>query len=224
VPREYRKSARAESERDTRDRIVKAAIDLLVKRKQFQVRDIAREASVTVQTVYAHFGSKGGLVMAVISEVSTTHGLVAGLARVWRAPDGAGALDEMVAATVDFWHRAWPVIAYSLSASRTDPEFASMKRTVDLSRFADLLRICERLDDEGVLRSGVTPKTAAAFVFALTTPQIYEDLVASGRVSFRTALRELQQLSIDAAIDTHAKTRKSIPSPAWLKNSSATPS
>jgi AcrR family transcriptional regulator len=189
VTREYRKAARADAEAATRQRILGAAIATVAQTQRFGVRDIARAAGVTVQTVYAHFGSKSGLIMAVVAEVSARRGLGRGLARVWRHTDPEDALAEMVTATFEFWHRAWRFIEFSLIASRTDPDYAAQVGALDEARLADLVRICERLDGAGRLRDGLTPGTAAALAFTWTAPAVYEELVARGRIPMRSAVR-----------------------------------
>ena len=165
----------------------------------FSLRGIAERASVTVQTVYAHFGSKAGLLSTVVQEFSVTEGLVAGLARVWKQKTARDALDEMVKATFDFWRRAWPLIGLMLTALRTDPDFAAQVRGVNDSRLADLLKICEQLQRTGDLRPGLKAPTAAPLVFAMTSPYMYEDLVASGRLPFARALRTVTD-AVDAAV------------------------
>lgn len=184
-----KKRTRAEGQEATRRRILDAAIEVATVKRRFGVREIADAASVTVQTVYAHFHSKGGLLAAVIQDVAGTRGLVAGLTRVWRHASPRAQLEDMVTVTFDFWHRARPLIGFMLEARRTDPDFASQVRAVDASRLSDLETICTRLRDSGELRRGLKPGAAAALVFGLTTPYVYEELVGLGRMSYASASR-----------------------------------
>lgn len=187
MPRAYRKTTRAATHEATRRRILDAAARS-IDDGTFGVREIAKHASVTVQTIYAHFGSKAGLITAVVQDISMSHGLVAGLQRVWRQPDAREQLDTMVAVTFTFWHDAWPFIRYTLTAERQDVDFAAQKQALDASRLHDYERICEGLARSGALKTGLRPKTAAALMFTLCGPAVYEDLVGRGRVPFRAAL------------------------------------
>lgn len=198
MPRTYRKSTRARTHEATRRRILAAAA-ASINAGEFGVREIADRAGVTVQTIYAHFNSKAGLITSVVQDASATHGLVEGMARVSRQETPQGRLDAMVRATFDFWHRAWWLISFMLTARRQDEEFAAQVRHLDATRLADLLEICEELEKAGELRSSLKPKTAAALVFTFTTPYIYEELVESGRLSYATAMAEVIE-TVDRAI------------------------
>jgi AcrR family transcriptional regulator len=200
VTRDYRKSARADSEQETRRRILDAAIAAMAEAHTLGVRDIAKAAAVTVQTVYAHFGSKSGLVMAVVATVSEQHGLPRSLAAVRRQEDAVAALTEMARVTFSFWHRAWPFIRFSLTARRVDAVYAEQMQSLDDSRLRDLETICQRLHAERRLQPGLSARTAASLVFALTSPQVYEELVASGRLAFPTAARLVRAAVLDAVV------------------------
>lgn len=66
--REYRSTRRRQQAAETRTAVVEAATRLFGERgwAATGMRDVAREAGVSVETVYANFGSKGDLLMAAI--------------------------------------------------------------------------------------------------------------------------------------------------------------
>lgn len=187
--------ARARNEEATRARILGAALESGPK-TDFAVREMAAAAGVTVQTVYSHFGSRGGLIQAAVTEVSRRKGLWDGIGKVWGQRDGRTALQLMLGTTFRFWHRAWPFISMMLKVRRSDPEFDEQVRRLDESRLADLVRIFRRLDDERLLRKGLQPDVAAALAFAFTTPYVYEELVVSGRLP----LAQAETLVIEAVM------------------------
>jgi AcrR family transcriptional regulator len=82
--RRYELKARAESQRQTRDRIAKAAAELHEEKgvAQTTVADIARRAEVTRVTVYNHFADLSELIPACAAHYEAQH----------PAPDFAGAL------------------------------------------------------------------------------------------------------------------------------------
>lgn len=200
MTRSYRQTIRAGSERATRDRILDAAMQTLQTSRRLQIRDVASAGSVTVQTVYSHFGSKGGLVTAMIDRVSMEQGLLKKLAAIRSLEDGVSGLKAQVNTTFGFWHTAWPFIKLLLDLRRVDSDFADQIAKLDVSRLADLVSVTEQMRRESTLRNGLQPKEAAALAFSLTTPYVYEELVASGRLSYAAALRLVRDVAVAAII------------------------
>lgn len=73
LPRPYRQRARARGSEETRQAILRAAVDLWREQdwEQITLAAIAERAGVTVQTVLRKFGSKDGIVDAGIAERSS---------------------------------------------------------------------------------------------------------------------------------------------------------
>lgn len=177
MPREYRPIARSQAMAQTRLRILDAARRLLPDAAAVPVDTIAANAGVSVQTLYTHFGSKRGLLLAVIDAVQADSGLYADFELVWRSPDGETALRRMIEATLRIWDRAWDIVEFAERARRTDPEILRYLREVDGYRLANLVSITERLAVEGRLRSSLDARVAAEAAFALSVPPVYEELV-----------------------------------------------
>lgn len=177
VTRPYTHRHRAESTARTRERIVATALELLPAGSDVSVDTIAETAGVSVQTIYTHFGSKRGLLIAALDAAQRDAGLYADLDWVWSSPDGETALRRMAEATVRLWDRAWPFVAFSERARRMDPEIGRHLAEVDRYRRLNLRSITDRLADEGRLRVGVGADRAADLAFALTVPSVYDELV-----------------------------------------------
>jgi AcrR family transcriptional regulator len=103
-PRPYRMRARAEAAAATRDRIIRAVLQLHLERfhDQITLEDIAGRAGVTVQTVLRQFGSRDRLVTAA-AEVATREVI----AQRTAAPVGdvAGAVENLLE-HYDEWGRS----------------------------------------------------------------------------------------------------------------------
>src|SRR5258707_8578015 len=105
----------AETRGDARARILAAARDLIPRAESsLPVTAIARHAGVAVQTIYDQFGSKGGLLIAVVNEVQRSAELFEAFGAVFRSRDGEEAMRRMIDATVSFWGRAWPYVEFLL--------------------------------------------------------------------------------------------------------------
>jgi AcrR family transcriptional regulator len=173
-PRDRRAASRAQ----TRARILAAARELIPDAEaSLPVTAIARHAGVALQTIYDQFGSKGGLLIAVVNDVQRSHGLFEAFRAVFASRDGEQAMRQMIEATVTFWDRAWPYLEFLLRSRRVDPVVAREMAFIDRLRHAHYWAIAKRLEDEGRLRNGQTSDIAADQAFALTNPTIYEDLV-----------------------------------------------
>ena len=211
MPRSYRATVRAASAAATRSRILEAARRQLPGGIDIPVDRIAALAGVSVQTLYTHFGSKRGLLMAVIDAVQRDAGLYADFDRVWQSPDGETALRRMLDATFQLWDGAWPFVEFSERARRTDPEILRYMRDVDGYRLGNLRSITERLALEGRLRSGVDAEAAADLAFSLSTPSTYDELVRVRGWSLARATEGVIESIVAGLIDPRAPVSEASP-------------
>ena len=206
---------RAAGRRETRARVLAAARELIpVAGVSLPVTAIARHAGVAIQTVYDQFGSKGGLLIAVIEDVQRSFGLFDAFRAVFRSPDGEAAMRRMIAATVAFWGEAWPYLEFLLRARRIDPVVAREMDYIDRLRHAHFWAIAERLEQEGRLRVGVTADAATDRAFALTTPAVYEEL-AVRRASTPESAIETITTAVLAVILEPGASAAAIDTPDW---------
>lgn len=175
--RPYLQRRRAATRAETRARILGAARELIPPAgTTLPVTAIARHAGVAVQTIYDQFGSKGGLLIAVVRDVQESLGLFESFGRVFRSPDGEEAMRRMIEVTVSFWEKAWPYLDFMLRARRVDPIVTREMEFVDRLRHAHYWAIAKRIEDEGRISGGRSADWAADQAFALTIPSVYEEL------------------------------------------------
>jgi len=201
MPRTYASRRRAESAAATRSRIVETARALIPNGENLPVDRIAQEAGVSVQTLYTHFGSKRGLLLAVIDTVQRDVGLYMDLERVWSSPDGETALRQMIDATFRLWHGAWPLVGFSERARRSDAEIEAYMREVDGYRRANLLSITDRLAIERRLRGPLDAGSAADLALAMSQPSVYEQLVRVQGWQLDRAARAIVDAIVQTVID-----------------------
>jgi AcrR family transcriptional regulator len=198
----------------TRQRIIRAASQMVVRGSDLPVDDVARKAGVSVQTIYAHFGSKRGLIFAVIDDLQRDIGFYEARAEVFASPHGEAALRKMVAATITLWDQAWPLVAFTLRARRADRELASHMADVDGYRRSDLSVICRRIDEEKRLRTPGASEAAADVAFALSTPTTFEDLVKVRGWSADRVAETLADIIVLSIVDPATKPVVD-PAPSW---------
>ncbi|MGW3959974.1 TetR/AcrR family transcriptional regulator [Amycolatopsis sp. NPDC005003] len=157
-------SSRARSMRETRDRILDVALDVLGDNPDAGMGDIASAAGVVRRTVYGHFPSRLDLIRTL------TERAVAEMTAVLTEVSAAGA--EADAAWVEFVARVWPVadryrVLLALRRGEYGEVIHGLLGPVD-ELLADLVK---RGQDSGVfgrhLPAGVLSQLAYGVVFAI---------------------------------------------------------
>jgi AcrR family transcriptional regulator len=198
----------------TRQRIIRATRQMARRGSELRVDDIALRAGVSVQTIYAHFGSKRGVVLAAIDDMQREIGFYQDLDSVFASPHGEAALRRMIDVTFSLWDRGWPLVAFTLRARRSDSELAAQISEVDTMRRSQLWIICRRIDAEGRLRTPGAAEPAADIAFALSTPTVYEELVQVRGWPPDHAAATVAGIVVDAIVDPMTQP-VTVPPPDW---------
>ncbi|HEY2490218.1 MAG TPA: helix-turn-helix domain-containing protein [Streptosporangiaceae bacterium] len=173
----------------TRHDILQAARQLFARRgyAATSVTDIAREAGVAVQTIYARLGSKRGMLMALIDlidEEADVGGLVAGV-RAAGTPEDALAAE--VRLTRAFQERCGDIIGALFAAAAAEPDLAAAVAEGQ-RRHRDGARLTvARITELGGLRADLAPEHAAALIAIATTQQAWHELRDAYRLSWDDA-------------------------------------
>jgi AcrR family transcriptional regulator len=149
-PRPYRLGQRQATSEQTRARILAAARQLLAAPSGttgVTVEAVARQSDVSRMTVYYQFGSKAGLLEALLDQLATTGGLQGGAAAALGQPDPLDALAAYIAAFGRFWAAERLVLRRLRSLAALDPELAQGVRARDARRRKGLELLAGRLAD-----------------------------------------------------------------------------
>ncbi|WP_035812897.1 TetR/AcrR family transcriptional regulator [Jiangella gansuensis] len=176
--RRYDSLRRTVQAQQTRKEIARAARELFVTQgwASTTVRDVAREAGVSVPTVYSAYGNKAGLTLALADAADL-------------AAETARYLDDLEAADDDprrqlavmagydrrLYERAGDVIQLVREAGRTEPELATAYRD-GRRRADDARRQVFSGWPAGTLRVGLDVPTAIDIYAALCTIDVYVTL------------------------------------------------
>ncbi len=189
--RRYDASGRAAQAQRNRTAILDAAERHFVERGYVTttVSSIARDAGVSVETVYKAFGGKADLVRAIYER---------GLAGRQQA-SAYQRSDEMREHETDprkilrFWAgliaelapEVSPIRLLMRSAAATDPDLAQVLKQSDEERLQRMRHNARFLARRGYLRRGLTPAEAADLLWTCTSAELYELFVVRRGWSLR---------------------------------------
>lgn len=183
--RPYHSPQRQEQARQTRRQILEAARRLFAERgyAATTLPGIAREAGVSAPTVTAIFGTKRGLLEALIHLIVRGDEEAAPLtARPWwqemvEEPDPRRQLQLYAAATRRIQARSADLFAIMQGAAAADPEIAALLRQTHEGRYRDVRAISESLAEKGALPPGMTIEEATDLHWTLCSAQVFRLLV-----------------------------------------------
>jgi len=169
--------ARAESAAETRRRVIEGARAAIVDGPtlSLSMADVAARAGVARSTLYDTFGSRGGLVGAVVVEVS----LRAGFERVlelFNLPDAAEGIRQALPAGVRMIGSDFELFRRVGLLAQLDPDVSAALDVSAHQRAGGMRYQAGRLAEQGRLRPGVTVDEAAALLWVLTDFRTYDGL------------------------------------------------
>jgi AcrR family transcriptional regulator len=179
--RRYDSSLRKEQARQTRTRMLEAAERLFADHgyASSTIETIASTAGVAVDTVYATFGSKRGLLSALMDlRVGGDDQPVelldrAGPQAVRREPNQKRQIARFAEDVSAIGERARPVDDIIRGAAAVDAEIAGYRARLQQSRFENMRRFVSWVASNGPLRAGIGEDDAAAIVWSLTSPEMH---------------------------------------------------
>jgi TetR/AcrR family transcriptional regulator, regulator of autoinduction and epiphytic fitness len=172
-----RPSLRAERAAVTRRRIAEAARRLFVRDGYgaTTLQAVADEAGVAVQTVYAVYGSKAGILRELREAIVRQPEAEALYQEAIAAPDAVATLDLFARSIRVRWEAGSDVVMIDREAGSTDSALRRETEAVYVRRRGGLAGLAAAL--EGRLASGIDPARTAAILDVLTLPEVYAQLV-----------------------------------------------
>lgn len=181
VKRRYHSDVRRASARGTREAIVTAARRLFATRGYVAtpIDAIAREAGVAVQTVYAVFGSKRAMLLAMLDTMDDQADV--GAVRDAMANGSATAQRKAIARFFGrLFTRGGDVIEAARAAGAADRELAALTAK-GVARHRTFARgVVNGWSRAGLLRRGLSPRDASDALAAISSYSVFAELRASG--------------------------------------------
>ena len=224
----YNSPRRAEQAVATRHAVLEAARDLFVAKGYLAttVADIAREARVAVDTVYATVGRKPSLLREVLeTAISGTDEAVPAeerdyVARVRAATSVTTKIEAYVAGLVELQPRLAPVYLALRDAAATDTECAALWKEISDRRAMNMRRFAADLRATGELRPDLSDDDVADLVWSMNGPEYWTLLVSDRGWSpqrFAEILVDSWQRLLLATPDTSIPSGREKPKPARKK-------
>jgi AcrR family transcriptional regulator len=160
--------------RKTKSEILNSAWELISEKgAEVSVSQIASDAGISRQTIYLHFGSRGGLLVALVRWADQQFEIKDRFATALALPNAKERLTTTLHVWLEFVPKIFPVAKDLIRLRDTDAEAAAAwdDRMSDLRGW--LLDLVCSLQRDGALKDHWTPDQAANFLWAQTSVQVW---------------------------------------------------
>ena len=140
------------------------------------VRPIAEEAGVALQTLYTTFGSKQGLLLALVDTVREQTGGLETRELIARSDDPLEIIELGASLRRRIMERFGDIVITLREGAAGDADVAAVHEEGRRRTREGSLHACTRIEALGALRPGLTPERAADQVAALFAAEVYEVL------------------------------------------------
>jgi AcrR family transcriptional regulator len=193
---EVRIDRRERMAQQTRGDILRAARRLFAERGYVatSINDIAEEAGVAIQTIYARLGSKGGMLLALIDLIDEEAGVEPLAEDVTSATTPLATLRASVRLTRSFQERCGDIIDALFSAAGAEPELADAVAEGHRRHREGARITIDRIQELHGLRKDVAPERAQALFALSTNHEAWRELITGYQLDWDQA----EDLLVDA--------------------------
>lgn len=186
--RKYDSSRRRAQARESQLRIVEAARRLFIEHGYTgtTIEQIAQEAGVAVETLYATFGSKRALLSRLV-EISVVGDAAPapllereGPQAVRQERDQRRQVEMFAYGISEIMGRVGPVFGIMRTAAETEPDIAEVLQRILGQRMQGMLAFVRWLAANGPLRNEMPVEDAAETVWAVTSAEVHHLLTVDG--------------------------------------------
>lgn len=177
--RRYHSPARQRQAEQTRARILDAARDLFrtAGYASTTVEAIASAAQVSTKTVEAAFGSKRGVLVALVNPVGSAGPPRDLVDKIGATSDPARRLELVAELTRLAYERSVPEFELMRGAAAVAPEIAAAADQIEARRRGNQARLIGYLRQQGQIRDDLTDDEITDILWALTSYDLYRSLV-----------------------------------------------
>jgi AcrR family transcriptional regulator len=157
------------------------------------VEEVADRAGVSRATVYQHFRTRLELVDEMCDTFDANPALLA-LRQSVVDEDPSAALAETISHAVEFWASEDAILSQLYGVAAIDQAAADLVERQRSDRRGEMTRLVTHLRRAGVLRDGMSDRTALTILMLLTSYESYRELRHAG-VSNRVAVTTLVDMA-----------------------------
>jgi AcrR family transcriptional regulator len=181
--RRYHSRIRQRQAKETHQRLLAVARELLASKGYANVtlEMIAEAAEVSPKTISAVFGSKRGLLTALINPATFGDPFQQLLTQIRSTPEPALRVSLVAKLTRQAYEPFVPEFELLRTASAVAPELADLARQIETRRRQNQGRLIAYLDERHMLRQDLSPEEAADVLWTLTGYDLYRLLVVERR-------------------------------------------
>lgn len=168
----------------TKNRILDAAWDMIAESgAQVSLVEIAAKVGMTRQSVYVHFGSRGGLLLALVRRADQRFRIWEEFEAALKEANGCARLHAVLDVWFDFVIKIHPVATDLIRLRATDADAATawQDRMDDLHAF--FVQLTEGLKRDGHLNLALSSPDAADYLWSAVSVQVWDLLVSDRRRS-----------------------------------------
>ena len=202
-PRPYRLGRREAGVTQTRSRILDAAHALLAEAAFHDVslEAVARRADVSRKTVYYQFGSKRGLLEAVVTDIEQRAELVNRVRAAVEQPDVGRALPDYMREVCRFWAGVQGVMRGLYGLAALDRDVAEVLEAHDAARRSRLVGFVERLAEQEQLSPAVSRERIVDVLWMLTGFGTFDHLARRSAIPAEEVAAILIDLAESSLLD-----------------------
>ncbi len=180
---------REQMAQQTRRDILRAARRLFAERgyAATSINDIAEQAGVAIQTIYARLGSKRGLLLALIDLIDEEAGVGPLAEGVTSARTPLAALRAGVRLTRSFQERCGDIIEALFTAAGAEPELTNAVAEGQRRHRQGARITIDRIQELDGLRNDVAPERARALFALSTNHEAWRELIRGYQLDWDSA-------------------------------------
>ena len=181
--RPYHSRVRQRQAEETHQRILAAARELLTSRGYVNttLEMIAEAAEVSPKTVSAVFGSKHGILAELVNPSAFDAPVQHLLDQLRASQEPLQRVELVVLITRQVYESLASQLELLRTAGVVAPELADLARQVELRRRHNQTYLITYLQEQGVLRNGLSSEEATDVLWTLTSYEVYRMLVIERR-------------------------------------------
>jgi AcrR family transcriptional regulator len=196
-PRQYRLGKRAEVVEQTRERIIDATRELLAREgyPQASVDEVARVADVARATVYYQFGSKKGLLQALVEDIQRRAGQEAVVDSV-EVVDPVDAMRQAFVMGSRFWASERPLVHKLTGLAAVDADIRPVLALAERDRLPLLARLVDRLAGAQLLAPSYSTEEALHVLWMLSSFEAFDQLFTGRGLPVEDVARLLGDVAV----------------------------